>query len=426
MLGKYIFYFMKNFPKINSVMVVAKHLIYGGTERYTLNLVNSLTERGIKVVLVTGSGPLLEYISPQVKIYVLPISRKSRIKELVEKKIAEITLLHKPQLIHTQCRTSMMVSQLARQLLQIPLITHEHHMYNQQDYPFIVSELNDGSDKIITVGPYTRRALIKYGYDKNKIVSLVNGINISDFPTISNEERQLYRKQLNIQDFDKVVVCISRVVRGKGLDKLIMGFRSVSRKVKNAKLLIVGDDEEHNNTKLILRQMISRFKIQKYVSVLPGEFYIRKYHAVADVFCYPALSKGMAVMEAMAVGLPVVGKRTDKKPLMVENMVSGLMTEPTKLYKIDPKQIAEKLTYLLDNPEVAQKMGSAGRKRIETKYNLDDHLGKLTKVYQDLITSHKLHLKHSVKRSLILKHSYYYLASFNRTYPSGVGVREGE
>lgn len=388
---------MKNLPKINSVMVVARHLIYGGTERYTLNLVNSLAERGIKVVLVTGPGALVAHVSPLVKVYILPISRKSRIKELVEKKIVEIASLYKPQLIHTQCRTSMVVTQLARKLLQIPLITHEHHMYNQQDYPFIISELKNGSDKIITIGPYTRRELIKYGYDKKNITSIINGIKLSDFPLISQEERQTYRKLLNLNDFDKVVVCISRVVSGKGLDKLIIGFRSVIRRFKTAKLLIVGDDEEYDDMKLTFKQMIRKFKLQEHIFLFPGEYNIRKYHAVANVFCYPALCKGMAVMEAMAAGLPIVGKRTSKKPLAVENMVSGLMTEQTKIFKIDPKQISEKLIFLLDNPEVAKKMGRAARKRIEKRYNLEEHLDKLLKVYLDLIINHKLKNKNYVK-----------------------------
>lgn len=371
-------------------MIVAKHLIYGGTERYTLNLVNSLTERGIKVALITGPGALTKHISPLVTVYILPISRKPRIKKFVEKKILEIALLHKPQLIHTQCRTSMVVSQFARKFLQIPLVTHEHHMYNQQDYPFIISELKNGSDKIITIGPYTRRELIKYGYNKKNITSIINGIKLSDFPPISNEERQTYRNLLKLDDSDKVVVCISRVVAGKGFDKLIIGFKSVVSKFKKAKLLIVGDDEEFDDMKITFRQMIRKLNLKDNIFLFPGEYNIRKYHAVANVFCYPALCKGMAVMEAMAAGLPVVGKRTSKRPLAVENMISGLMTEQTKIFKIDPKQISEKLIFLLDNPEIAKKMGKSARKRIEKKYNLDEHLDKLLSVYLDLIIYHKL------------------------------------
>src|SRR5687768_9279426 len=150
---------MINSSEVNSVMVVARHLIYGGTERYTLNLVNSLAEKNISVVLVTGDGPLISHIDPRVKVYILPISRKPRLKQLNEIKILEIAKEHKPQLIHTQCRTSMISSQLARNSLNVPLVTHEHHMYNLEDYPFIIEELKGGSDHIVTIGPYTRKTL---------------------------------------------------------------------------------------------------------------------------------------------------------------------------------------------------------------------------------------------------------------------------
>ena len=132
--------------------------------------------------------------------------------------------------------------------------------------------------------------------------------------------------------------------------------------------------------------------MQKKVLLFPGEYNIRKYHAVADIFCYPALSKGMSVLEAMAAGLPVVGKRTDRKPLVVEHMISGLMTEPTKLYKLDPGQITEKLNFLLKRPKVALKMGMAARERVEKIYSLDRHIIKILKVYKNVLNSHQRRL----------------------------------
>ncbi len=374
---------------IKTVLVVSKHMIYGGAEKYTLNLVNSLVEKDISVVLVTGDGPLIKHVSPKVKIYILPISRNLRIRQYVEQKILNIAKLHKAEIIHADSRTSMVCSQLTRNSLNIPLISHEHHMYNQKDYPFIVSELKEGADKIITIGPYTRKMLNSHGVEKEKIVSIINGINLADYSAVTADERIKARIQLGFSESDKIILCISRVVYGKGIDKLIMGFKIIARKYRNVKLIIVGDDEEMTNFKQSLKQMIIDYKLQKQIFIYPGDYNIRKYHAVANIFCYPALVKGMSVMEAMASGLPVVGKRTDRKPLVVEHLISGLMTDSTKNYKIDPGQIAEKLSYLLARPRVTKNMGIAARKRIEQLYSLDKHILKILKVYKSVIADHK-------------------------------------
>jgi glycosyltransferase involved in cell wall biosynthesis len=381
---------MKNISsRITTVMIVSKHLIFGGTEKYTLNLVNALVQKGISVVLVTGDGPLVQHISTKVTTYILPISRNFRVKQYVEKRILEIAQKHKPQLIHTDSRTSMICAQKTRFELNIPLISHEHHMYNKKDYPFIISELKEGADGIITIGPYTRRMLISFGFPQDQIVAITNGVNLSDLPIINEYERNDARSSFGFNETDTIILCISRIVYGKGLDKLVMGFKQVAKRFKNAKLVIVGDDEDFNGFKSTLLKLITDLNLQKQIVIYPGDFYIRKYHAIADIFCYPALAKGMSVMEAMASGLPVVGKRTNKRPLVVEHMVSGLMTEQTKNYKIDPGELAKKLNLLLAKPQLRKDMGLEARRRVENLFSLDKHLSKLLRVYRDVLLKHE-------------------------------------
>lgn len=370
-------------------MIVVKHLIYGGTEKYTLNLVNALAEKGVSVILVTGGGPLTTYISSKVKVFIVPIYRKSLIKQIAQKRILEIAAEYKPQLIHTQCRTALVCVQLARNSLNIPVITSEHHMYEQLDYPFIVNELRNCADKIITAGPYTLRELVKYGLERDKVTTILNGVDVKQIVPIKDKERQSARKFFNFSQSDKVIVCLSRIEPGKGIDKLAMGFLKIAKTVPLAKLIIVGDDQ-WNLVKPTIKKIMSDNYLQDRCFVFPGEYDIRKYHAVADVFCYPAITKGMAVMEAMAAGLPVVGKKTVRKPLVVENFVSGLMTEPTQRYSIDPDQIAEKLIFLLNRPKLAKKMGKAARQRIEEKFNFDNVVKKTLKIYQQVIKPNKL------------------------------------
>jgi len=373
---------------ITSVLIVHQHLIYGGAEKYTLNLVNSLVDKGIKVALVTGEGPLAEYLSPKVNHYIVPISRSPHVKKQTEISIYKIAKAHQVQIIHTQCRTSMLNSQLARTKLQIPLITHEHHMYNPEEYTQAVEELQEGADKIITIGPYTAQALIENGLQKS-ITPIINGINMKNILPISQKEKFIARSSLNLEKSDKVIVCISRLEPGKGIDKLVRAFAIVAQTLPQAKLVVVGDDATQKTLSQITR-IVKKHKLTNNFFYYPGEYNIRKYHAIADVFCYPPLGKGMAVMEAMAAGLPVVGKKTVKKPLVVEDKINGLMTEPSALYSIDPDQIAEKLIYLLHRPQLCRSMGKLGRKKIMSEFTLQRVIHHVLKVYSDTLLDHSL------------------------------------
>lgn len=283
----------------------------------------------------------------------------------------------------------MVNSQLARNLLNIPLVTHEHHMYDSEDYPFIVRELKDGAEKIITIGPYTKRKLVKNGIRKDGIISILNGVDVKNTFPISLKERFFARKLLKLNEKDKVIVCLSRLEPGKGIDKLAIGFIEIARQIPEAKLFIVGDDET-NLVKPFLKELIKKNNLQNKLFVLNGEYNIRKYHAVADVFCYPAIGKGMAVMEAMTAGLPVVGKRTFRKPLVVEHGISGFMTDETASYKIDPGKIAENIITLLKNPELGKEMGKAARTRIEQKFSLDRSIKDVLQNYNEIIESYDL------------------------------------
>lgn len=117
----------------------------------------------------------------------------------------------------------------------------------------------------------------------------------------------------------------------------------------------------------------SACNIERFWSLLP---------CAADVFCYPAISKGMAVMEAMASNLPVVAKIPSRKPYVVKNNASGLLTRSS-----DCKELATKLTTILKNKDKARTMGMHGRKTIEKDFNLNNTVVNVMRTYHEAINS---------------------------------------
>jgi colanic acid/amylovoran biosynthesis glycosyltransferase len=88
----------------------------------------------------------------------------------------------------------------------------------------------------------------------------------------------------------------------------------------------------------------------------------------------------VSLMEAMACGMPILSTMHSGIPELVEHGRSGFLV-PER----DADALAEKLSYLLENPEIWQEMGVAGRACVEQYYNIHRLNGQLVDVYQKLL-----------------------------------------
>lgn len=356
-----------------------KHFNFGGTERYSVNLANELVKMGIIVAMVGAPGPYAKYISPKVKVFYAPVSRKGRGKYISERIILKVAAKFKSQLIHAQCRNSLQSSQMARFSLGIPVVCHEHLTYRDQEYSFVANELDQCADSVITVGPYTKRNLISHGYPSSKIKTILNGVSLTEFRGATILEKKAARESLGLKDGDKVILCLSRIVPQKGIEDLVDAFKLIAPKLPDAKLLIAGDDE-WNTTKPVIEQKILENNLRGRVFLFPAQFDIKRFHHASDVFCYPAISKGMAVLEAMASTLPIVAKQSLKKPLVAEDSVSGLLVK-----KPTPKHLSEKLTTLLIDRRLSRLLGKNARNRVRERFNLADNVRMVIATYSKLL-----------------------------------------
>jgi D-inositol-3-phosphate glycosyltransferase len=106
---------------------------------------------------------------------------------------------------------------------------------------------------------------------------------------------------------------------------------------------------------------------------------LRKLYAVCHMFVLPSLVdlSPRAILEAMACGKPVIGSRVGGIPVNVRNEESGFLVDPA-----DEDQLAQKMKYLIDNPEEAKRMGALGRRIVEEKFSSRKTAQRLIHIYQ--------------------------------------------
>ena len=209
-------------------------------------------------------------------------------------------------------------------------IIHSEHGFNIDEVQitnkkrdFIRSILYSLTSTIVVVSQDLQtRMKHHYGLQGRKVVLIPNGID-TQYYTPNERERMHTREALGFQDQDVVVGFVGRLDPVKNLDFLLQVFAASAKEHKQFKLLIVGDGPE----RLRLEDLCRRYHIQSHVLFTGQKENILTYLRAIDVFLITSFREQMpmTVLEAMAVGIPVVASSVGEIPYVVDNEVNGFV-----------------------------------------------------------------------------------------------------
>lgn len=221
--------------------------------------------------------------------------------------------------------------------------------------------------KFLAISEYTRKLIKSDGIiQDDKIELLYNAINIDEFDKIiSNEEKELLREKYDIQKDDTVIMFLGRTIPQKGVKELILAFKKL-KNIERSKILIVGssnygekvENEFEQELAQISEDVKDKIKFTGYIE----NTNLYKIQNIVDIAVVPSMWEelfGLVVVENMASGLPLVVTRSGGIPEIVNDDCAFIINKDENL--ID--NMAERLDYLIEHPELRKKMGEHGRQR---------------------------------------------------------------
>jgi glycosyltransferase involved in cell wall biosynthesis len=129
-----------------------------------------------------------------------------------------------------------------------------------------------------------------------------------------------------------------------------------------------------------LHEKIKSSHMDGYVRINPLSFGKEKLRFLdeADIFIYPSYQEGlpMAVLEALACGIPIIATSVGGLPDLIQDGITGYLIPPGK-----PDIIASHLIKLANNPELRSAMGESGYQEVCDKYDIEQHVQKLVEIY---------------------------------------------
>lgn len=251
---------------------------------------------------------------------------------------------------------------------------------------FVKAKGEDVYDPLFNQGDYFlancdffKRRVIELGCPPEKIKVHGSGLDYSRFP-------------FRIRQFPKDgfirIATTGRLVEKKGIEYSIRAVAQVLKQYPNLEYTIIGDGLLRPD----LEQLIQSLNVEQQIKLVgqKSQAEVIEFLEASHLFVAPSVTAAdgnqdapvNVLKEAMAMGLPVISTLHGGIPELVEEGVSGFLV-PER----DAEAIANRLTYLIEHPELWAEMGRAGRLFVEQNYDLNRLNDALVTLYESLLQS---------------------------------------
>jgi len=233
-------------------------------------------------------------------------------------------------------------------------------------------------EKIIAISEQVKEHLNNdFKVDLNRISLIHNGIDTGRFKRFSQSDKEKAKLRLGLGQ-TIVVGIVARLSDVKGHKYLIEAMKPVLELYPDVQLLIAGTGKMEKE----LKRLTESLNIKKSVFFMPVALDTRVILSAIDIFVMPSLKEGLglALMEAMASGLAVIGSRVGGiKTLIIEGK-NGLLFEPA-----DTQGLKEAILTLLADPEKREALAREANEFITKNFSKDKMVLETERVYLDII-----------------------------------------
>ena len=348
---------------------------WGGGEKWHFDMAVRLHAKNYPVLVMTNKN---SEIREKLKETTIPVInfRISNLSFINPVKIFIVTRAIKKAKIHTiilNLSTDLKIVGVASKLAGVPKVVYRrgsaipirNTFLNRFLFKHIVDEVIANSEE-------TKRTIISRNpnlIEKSKIKIIYNGIYIDNFD--AQNAVNIYNRENN----EIVIGNAGRLVKQKGQKYLIDLALNLRKKGINFKIIIAGEGRMENE----LRTLVSKNDLDDRIQFIGFVEDMKSFMQSIDIFVLTSIWEGFGyvLVEAMACSKPVVAFRISSNPEVVQENETGFLVEP-----FDIDAMTEKVTKLVSDVQLREKMGIEGRKRVEKVFTFNRTLENFEKVLE--------------------------------------------
>jgi glycosyltransferase involved in cell wall biosynthesis len=349
------------------ILLLDGELTFRGSSLLTLRIARGLERRDLETALVsTGCVGLEESLLRGVRLHEIPGFGVPLWGRLVLRTIYRDLKEQRPDVIHLQ---------------DVRLLPQGMILSRKLNRPLVLS-LWDQSE--------ARGLVLRRPIPQLRTVISVSGSvqsEIPNFTALSGVDRRVILPGVEIpeglsgdlpldDDRPPVIGMAGPLEAVKGADYFLRACHRVVEAGHDIRVVIAGSGPEERG----LRKLAATLQLSERLTFVDGGVSMQGYLSAVDIFCLPSLQQGLGVMmlEAMALGRPVIASGVGGVTSVIEDRVSGLVVPPG-----DSGSLAAGIIELLVQRDFARGLAVAGRELVREKFSESRMLDELISVYRD-------------------------------------------
>jgi glycosyltransferase involved in cell wall biosynthesis len=269
---------------------------------------------------------------------------------------------------------------LAARLAGLPCVTHERGINDH--YPSAARYWAKRLEAVVCISDAVRQTLEKHGLDNGNLVTIHNALDPAEvkFRQSPSELRAAH----GIPAAAPVLVMTGNLKAWKGQETVIRAMAQVHRTHPEARCLLVGATSPlDRDFEVSMRSLVSEFGLDEHVLFAGYRSNAADYMQMADVVLHASVLPepfGRVALEAMACRKPVIGSDAGGIPEIVEAGRTGCTFPPG-----DAVRLAEAITWMLDHPDEAARMGERGYTRLVERFPISVNVRATEHIYDRLL-----------------------------------------
>lgn len=347
-----------------------------GAERVLLNLARRDSRWLVHITTLEPEGDLHAQVRA-AGAAASSLAARGPLRDLVgAARLARLVRAWRPDIVHVHLARPALVAAIIKPLLEVPLVQTRHYGdFFQRFGPAWKASLDAWSarrmDAIIAVSKESGRQLVALeSVQAARIHVVPNGIEplVPSGPPVQGPRAQS-------------IVCAATAHPRKGHEVLLAAFARLLPKHPGMQLVLLGGGTDSAQ----MKAAITRWGVAGHVRT---KGFCSRQEAIsilssATVYVQPSIEEGfgVAVLEAMALGIPVVASDVGGMKETVVNGVTGLRVPPQ-----DPARLADAISRLLRDPALRATYGRAGRKRVASNYSVQAMHDAYQDCYHEVVT----------------------------------------
>jgi glycosyltransferase involved in cell wall biosynthesis len=345
----------------------------GGSERHLLTLLPALAALGHEVHFIGLDDPAwnAEPFYRELSAAEVAVTRLDCARDLAPILVRSLRREFRgidPDVVHTHLVHADLYGTLAVLGTRTALVSTKHNDDRFRTGPFRFAEraLARRAQRVIAITEALRRFTVEeVSLPPGKVTVVHYGLDALPEPWGPGAD-------LELPAGARVLLCVARLVRQKGVDVAAAALPRIRERHPDAVLVVLGEGPE-------------RARLGAEGLFLPGRVGdVAAWYERAELLIHPVRWEGfgLALLEAMLAAKPVVASRVSSVPEIVADGDTGLLVPPDH-----PEALAAAVTALLDDPERAAAYGRAGRERARREFSVERMAERTSAVYAEAVSS---------------------------------------